>query len=73
MHIFIADLDEDRTRISQQIARDGKTVAQVGQIGVDAVAPGVAEGFDLFGLAGDVVDLAVLHVAAGRGPLEVAC
>ena len=39
---------------------------------MDAVAPGVAEGFDLLGLAGDVVGLAVLHVAAGGGPLEVA-
>ena len=39
---------------------------------MDAVAPGVAEGFDLLGLAGDVVSLAVLHVAAGGGPLEVA-
>jgi hypothetical protein len=38
---------------------------------VDAVAPGVAEGFDLFGFAGDVVGLAVLDVAGGGGPLEV--
>ena len=39
---------------------------------MDTVAPGVAEGFDLLGLAGDVVGLAVLHVTAGGGPLEVA-
>ncbi len=39
---------------------------------MDAVAPGVAEGFDLLGLAGNVVGLAVLHIAAGGGPLEVA-
>ena len=38
---------------------------------MDAVAPGVAEGLDLLGLAGDVVGLAVLDVAAGGGPLEV--
>ena len=39
---------------------------------MDAVAPGVAEGFDLLRFAGDVADVAVLHVAAGGGPLEVA-
>ena len=70
--IFIADLHEDRAGIGEQIAGDGEAVAKVGEIGVDAVAPGVAEGFDLLGLAGDVVGVAVLHVAAGGGPLEVA-
>jgi hypothetical protein len=55
-----------------KIAGDGEAVAQVGEVAVDAVAPGVAEGFDLLRLAGDVVGVAVLHVAAGRGPLEVA-
>jgi hypothetical protein len=35
---------------------------------VDAVAPSVAEGFDLLRFTGDVVGLAVLHVAAGSGP-----
>ena len=72
MDIFIADLHEDGAGIGEQIAGDGEPVAQVGEVAVDAVAPGVAEGFDLLGLAGDVVGLAVLHVAAGGGPLEVA-
>ena len=71
MHILVADLHEDRTRLGQQIAGDGEPIAEVGEIAVDAVAPGVAKGFDLLRLAGDVVGLAVLHVAAGRGPLEV--
>ena len=70
--IFIADLHEDGAGIGEKIAGDGEAVAQVGEVAVDAVAPGVAEGFDLLGLAGDVVGLAVLHVAAGGGPLEVA-
>ena len=39
---------------------------------MDAVAPGVAEGLHLLGLAGDVLGVAVLHVAAGGAPLEVA-
>ena len=38
---------------------------------MDAVAPGVAEGLDLLRLAGDVLAVAVAHVAAGGGPLEV--
>ena len=71
MHIFVADLDEDGAGVGEQIAGDGEAVAKVGEVGVDAVAPGVAEGFDLFGLAGDVVGVAVLDVAAGGGPLEV--
>ncbi len=72
MDIFIADLHEDGAGIGEEIAGDGEAVAQVGEVAVDAVAPGVAEGFDLLGLAGDVVGPAVLHVAAGGGPLEVA-
>ena len=55
MHILVADLHEDRAALGEQIARDGQPVAQIGQVGVDAVAPGVAEGADLLRLAGDVV------------------
>ena len=36
------------------------------------MAPGVAEGFDLLRLAGDVAGVAVLHVAARGRPLEIA-
>ena len=43
MDIFIADLHEDRARLGEQVARDGKAVAQVGQVAVNAVAPSVAE------------------------------
>ena len=72
MDVLIADLHEDRAGLGEQIAGDGEPVAQVGQVAVDAVAPGVAERLDLLRLAGDVVGVAVLHVAAGGGPLEVA-
>ena len=71
MDIFIANLHEDGAGIGEEIAGDGEPVPQVGEVAVDAVAPGVAEGFDLLGLAGDVVGLAVRHIAAGGGPLEV--
>ncbi len=53
------------------VAAHGEPVAQIGQVAVNPVLPGVAERLDLLGLAGDVGDVAVLHVAAGGGPLEV--
>jgi hypothetical protein len=71
MHIFITDLDEDGAGVGEQVAGNGETVAEVGEVGMDAVTPGVAEGFDLLRFAGDVVGLAVGYVAAGGGPLEV--
>ena len=55
MNILVADLHEDRARIGQEVSRDGQTVTQVGQVGVDAVAPGIAECLHLLRLAGDVV------------------
>ena len=39
---------------------------------MNPIAPGVAKRLHLLRLARDVVDLAVLHIAAGRAPLEVA-
>ncbi|MCG8350545.1 MAG: hypothetical protein MI924_22485, partial [Chloroflexales bacterium] len=39
---------------------------------MDAIAPGVAEGFNLFWLAGNVGGFTVLDIAAGGAPLEVA-
>jgi hypothetical protein len=52
MDIFIADLDEDAATFGEQFACGGEPVAEVGEIGMDAEFPGVAEGADLFGLAG---------------------
>src|SRR5690242_14158376 len=72
MHVFIADLHEDRTRIGEEIAGDSEAVAEVREIAVDTVTPRVAEGFDLLRLAGDVAGVAVLHVATRGRPLEVA-
>ena len=66
MDVFITDLHEDGTRLGEQIARDSEAVAEVGEVAVDAVAPSVAEGFDLLRLARDVVGVAVLHIAARR-------
>ena len=67
----VADLDEDRSRIGEQVADGGQAVAQVAEVGVDALAPSVAEGAHLLRLARDVLRPAVPHVAAGGRPLEV--
>ena len=71
MDILVADLHEYGAGVGQQVAGHGEAVAQVGQVGVDAVAPSVPESPDLLRLAGDVGGVAVPHVAAGGGPLEV--
>ena len=71
MDVLVANLHEDRAALGQQVARHGQPVAQISQVGVDAVAPGVSKSLHLLGLAGDVRGLAVLHVTAGGGPLEV--
>ena len=61
MDILIADLYKDGAGIGEQIAGDGEPITKVGKVAVDAVAPSIAEGFDLFWLSGDVVGVAVLH------------
>ncbi len=71
MYIFIADLYKDRAGVGEQVAGHGESVAQVAEVGVDAVAPGIAECFYLFGFASDVVGSTVLHIAGGGAPLEV--
>ena len=69
--VLVADLNETASALRQQLPRHHQPVAQVLQVGVDPVAPGVAKGFHLLGLAGQVREVAVLHVAGGRRPLEV--
>ena len=71
MDVFVSDLDEYGAGFGEQLAGGGQAVAEVGEVRVDAVAPGVAEGFDLFGFAGDVLWVAVRDVSAGSRPLEV--
>ena len=63
MDVFVSDLDEDASGLREEVPGDGEAVAQVGEVGVDAELPGVAEGFDLLDLAGGVFELAVLDVA----------
>ncbi len=71
MHIFIPDLHKDRSAFRQQIPCNGQTIPQVGQVRMNPMAPGISEGFHLFGFSGDVFPVAVLDVPAGGGPLEV--
>ena len=71
MNILIADLDEDAAAFGEEVARDCEAVAEVGEVGMDAEFPGVAEGADLFGLARGILGLAVLHVALAGADLPV--
>ena len=52
MHILIPDLHEDAAGFGEQFAGDDEPVAQIGQVGVDAEFPCVAERPDLLRLAG---------------------
>ena len=52
VHIFIANLHKDGAGIGEEIAGDGESIPQVGEVAVDAISPGVAEGFDLLRFAG---------------------
>ena len=65
MDIFITDLYEDGAGISEEIAGDSDAVAEIGEVAVDAIAPSVAECFNLFWLSGDVVGLPVFYLGAG--------
>ena len=55
----------------QQVSGDSEAVAQIGEVGVDAIAPGITKGFDLFRFAGDMTGVAVFDISTGGGPLEV--
>ena len=71
MHVLVADLDEHRARVGQQLARQQEPVAEIREVRVDAQLPGVAVGADLLGLAGERAVVAVLDVALVRPRLEV--
>src|SRR6266566_2124419 len=71
MYILFADLNKDRSRVSQQITRYSESIAQIGQVRVNSIAPRVAEGFDLLRLAGDVLNI-FFDVATSGTPLKVA-
>jgi hypothetical protein len=55
----------------EEFAGDEQPVAQVAEVGVDAEFPGVAKGFDLLGLAGEGVVLAVGDGAVAEADLPV--
>lgn len=68
MDVFVADLHEAGAGFGEEFAGEGEAVAQVGEVGVDAELPCVAEGFDLFGFAREVFGFVVADGAfAGRG------
>ena len=71
MHVFIADLHKDGTGLGEELAGREQAVAQIGEVGMDAELPSVAEGADLFGLAGEVCGAAIDHIAFVHAELPV--
>src|SRR5438094_1316554 len=71
MHILIANLHEDRSRLGQELLRYGKSIEQVRQVRVNPIPPRISKRLHLFGLACDVRRVPVLHVAARRAPLKI--
>ena len=51
MDILVADLDEHAPGLSQKVVGNDEPISQIGQVGVDALLPGIAERPDLLGLA----------------------
>jgi hypothetical protein len=71
MKVFVGDLDEAGAGFVEEIAGEEEAVAEIGEVGVDAEFPGVAEGTDHFGFLGEVFVLAVLDVATIDEGLEI--
>lgn len=71
MDILIANLHKHTAAFMQKFPCQQKTVAQVGEIGMDAEFPGVTERLDHFGFLGEVVVLAVFDIALVDERLKV--
>ena len=57
MNVPNASLYKDRSAICEQIARHGQAVTQIGQVRMNAIAPGITKRLHLFRLARDVVSV----------------
>jgi len=64
-------LDKAGAGFVEEVAGEEEAVAEIGEVGVDAELPGVAESADHFWLLGEVFVLAILHVAAIDEGLEI--
>ena len=64
-------MDEDGAGFMEELAGEEEAVAEIGEVGVDAEFPGVAECADHFWFLGEVFVLAVLDVAAIDEGLEI--
>ena len=69
--VFVADLDEAGTGFVEEVAGEKEAVAEIGEIGMDAEFPGVAEGTNHFRFLGEVFVFAVFDVAAIDEGLEI--
>src|ERR1022692_2436607 len=71
MDVFITNLDEERPGISKQIPGHGQAVAQICEVRMDPISPGIPESLFLLGFACDVCEFPIIDGAAGCRPLEI--
>ena len=72
MDVFVPYLNKDTTAFRQQLPRHHKPIAQISEIAMDTVLPGIPERLHLLRLTRHTVGLAFLHIAAARARLPVA-
>ena len=65
VNILVADLNEDRAGIREQVPRDGETITQIGEVTVDTISPCIPKRLYLFRLSRDVSRIPVFHITAG--------
>jgi hypothetical protein len=71
MDVFVGDLDETGAGFVEKVTGKEEAVAEIGEVGVDAEFPGVAEGADHFWFLGEVFVFAIFNVAAIDEGLEI--
>src|SRR5206468_9471905 len=71
MQVLLADLHEDRAAGMQEFPREAQTIAQIGQVGVDAELPRVSERADNLRLARQITIATVTNIPLVNERLEV--
>src|SRR5437899_2658449 len=62
MYIPVADLDEYRPRVREEVVSDDKPIPQVGQVGMNSQLPCIPKGSDLLGLPSSILRPPILYV-----------
>src|SRR4051812_30332082 len=71
MDILLANLNDDRARISQQVARGGESLPKICEIAVDAESPSIAVRLDLLGFSSNGRVVRLLRRAVRDARLKI--